>query len=435
MDYGLALRCDDGNLALRCLMPVIRMLLCLNSRRDSYCKSLLVDLMVLCYQRSINSPSWQMFLTNFSLFNEEVGEMSYSCLSRMTMHDTKRGDIDHISMLYCLIQEYAAVDDAVWSDHNRASMRNGSVKWKRDAPAGLASRRFMMGLVRLLSKDAYYVYPHRTQVSGSQYHEQYKSREMGSKYVVNANTIYMPAFWKADIRPDIEFHMRTIRNTMFGSYGHRVRMFWPQMNLVQDEHVNSPVRRLPNMEPVDDGVIVALDADENDYDNTERISIKDQARDIEQKQEGMILSDSDGEEDIRGRQLNELIGVHRTKARSMPLGSKVWTIDFAGDGNEVTLFEGIIQSRALTGGRRGQPRGIPTPSGYHRVLFTSTGMCEDIDGTNLDHKFDKAVIRLKKVKGTYRHQDENYADSLSVYEVVRQANITNNERMLAQILQ
>ena len=147
-------------------MPLIRLLLMMNSRRDSYVKSLMTEVMILCYQRSVNSPAWQMFVSNFSLFNEEVGEMSYSCLSRMTMHDSKKGDINHVSMLYCLIRDYAAINDEIWADHDRKSMRNGSVTLKMNSPVGVQARAFMAKVVQQLSREEYFIYPTRTQVKG-----------------------------------------------------------------------------------------------------------------------------------------------------------------------------------------------------------------------------------------------------------------------------
>jgi hypothetical protein len=43
---------------------------------------ILLNMLVLDYQKRINTPAWQMFVNNFSLFNEESGEMSFSALAR-----------------------------------------------------------------------------------------------------------------------------------------------------------------------------------------------------------------------------------------------------------------------------------------------------------------------------------------------------------------
>jgi len=367
-----------------------------------------------------------MFLNNFSLFNEEVGEMSYSCLARMTMHDTKKGEIGHVSMLYCLIQDYAAVDDAIWGDHSRASMRHGNVVWKRDSPAAVATRLFMARLVRSIEHRQYYVYPTRTQKKGEAYHEQYKSRLQAQQYLVNADTVYMSAFWKPNIGPEIDFHMRTVRNTMFGSFGHSVRHIWPSMILAPDEKdFDSPIRRLPN--DAQQYPLVTLDNECPDEDLiVHHISDQD-----ELSHDNVPDDESDDAQENRVRQLREIIGIHRTKPRTIQLNTRVWTIDFTGAGNEVGLWEGIIQARALAGGRRGQARGIPTPAGHHRVLITDTEVCEDIDGTNIDVNHNKALIRLAKVLGTYREIAQDGDHEMADYELHRRRTIEDNNRVMA----
>lgn len=419
-------------------MPVVRVLLCLSSKRDTYTKSILAELLILCYQRDKKTPSWQLFVNNFSLYNEEVCEMSYSCLSRMTTQDSKKGDIDHVSMLYSLVNEYAAVDDAIWGDTGRASMRNGSVKFDPDSTTAGRCCTFMYEMIDKLKYGNYQVYPVVKQVKGRRCHDMWRSKAQAAPSLVNCTEISFPSFWKIQLSLDVEFHLGTVRKHMFGSFGHTVREVWPEMVLLQGTPM---IEESDDEGQVDEQMLIedrcnenlgmrALEErpppleDWNDVDNgsTERL-----------EQAWLESDDSDQDEFILERRLDAAIGTNRTRVHKLKVGTKVWTIDFvdARSSDELTIYQGIVLPRTVVGRNR---RGVATPSGFHRVSFSENGMenIEDIVATNLDKSEADAKERLRRIRGEPVMQQNH--DQVQ-FEVERLLRVQRNEAELQRIFQ
>ena len=361
-------------------MPVVRMLLCLSSRRDTYVKSVLAEMLILCHQRDKNLPAWQMFLHSFSLFNEEVGEMSYSCLSRMTTMDPMKGDLDHVSKLYALVHEYAAIDDEVWGDTNRASMRSGSVKINPLSETAEAVRLFMRSLVDRLRNRTYMVYPVTKQQKGQRSHDQYRSFVQAQPYLVNSDTTPRPIFWRQHLKLEIDFHMLTVKKHMFGSFGHEVVTVWPEMVLGGQR---DPVG---NVEAIDFDGMADDDGPEEGADEKADESSDESLHGDPNEEVGIVLSDDSDEDDsILQRRFDDLIGDHRSKFRYLRPRTRVWTIDFedATVSDTLKIYEGVVLPRTVRGRSR-RNRGRATPAGYHRVQFGVAGadQIEDVVGTH-----------------------------------------------------
>ena len=81
------------------------MLLCRNTtltQKNANARSMMMQLLNLMYQREHNLPSWQMFSRSTAVFNEEVGEHSFSILSRLVLGDTTKCSFAHMDTMYAL---------------------------------------------------------------------------------------------------------------------------------------------------------------------------------------------------------------------------------------------------------------------------------------------------------------------------------------------
>ena len=84
VDYGLALKSDNGNLLFSHLIKLLRLNMVL-VQKNAYSRSIMMQLLNLMHQREHNLPSWQMFSKSTAVFNEEVGEHSFAILSRLVL--------------------------------------------------------------------------------------------------------------------------------------------------------------------------------------------------------------------------------------------------------------------------------------------------------------------------------------------------------------
>ena len=74
MDYGLALKSDNGKLLFQRLFFLLRLNMAL-VQKNAYSRSIMMQLLNMLYQRHHNLPPWQMFMRSTAVFNEEVGEL------------------------------------------------------------------------------------------------------------------------------------------------------------------------------------------------------------------------------------------------------------------------------------------------------------------------------------------------------------------------
>jgi hypothetical protein len=115
VDYGLALKSDNGKLLFKHLFFLLRLNMAI-VQKNAYSRSIMMQLLNMLYQRHQNLPSWQMFMMSTAVFNEEVGEHSFSILSRIVLGDTIKCSFTHMNRLYALVNAYRANIEDMTSD-------------------------------------------------------------------------------------------------------------------------------------------------------------------------------------------------------------------------------------------------------------------------------------------------------------------------------
>ena len=96
-----------------------------------YQKPLLEQMLLLKHHQYTDSPTWYLIKNHFHLFNEEVGEVSLSVLSRLQKPVlNKRPDIEHWDKAYKLSKIYQSVDDSVMTSRDKNNTRSKPVKMK-----------------------------------------------------------------------------------------------------------------------------------------------------------------------------------------------------------------------------------------------------------------------------------------------------------------
>jgi hypothetical protein len=103
---------DDGMFAVKQLFLLLKLHLCmdLKSRGGAYTQSIIMQLLIVLYQKAKNLPQWQMMKDELSVFNEEAGEITFSQLARASVGDTQKRKFDHMDRLYRLLHIYGDVE-------------------------------------------------------------------------------------------------------------------------------------------------------------------------------------------------------------------------------------------------------------------------------------------------------------------------------------
>jgi hypothetical protein len=118
VDYGLALKSDNGKLLFQRMLMLLRLnMSCV--QKNAYSRSIMMQLLNMLHQKHHNLPSWQMFEKSTAVYNEEVGEASFSILSRLVLGDTTKCSFSHMDIMYGLIHTYRANNSDMSSDQYR----------------------------------------------------------------------------------------------------------------------------------------------------------------------------------------------------------------------------------------------------------------------------------------------------------------------------
>ena len=101
LDYGIRLKLNDGSLGVRHHFLLLQVHLCLDcqSRGGAYTQSIIMQLLIVLYQKKKNLPSWKMLSAELSMFNEEAGEITFSQLARSCIGDTQKRRFAHMNRL------------------------------------------------------------------------------------------------------------------------------------------------------------------------------------------------------------------------------------------------------------------------------------------------------------------------------------------------
>ena len=119
----MALKSDNGNLLFQRLIMLLRLNMVL-VQKNAYMRSIMMQLLNMMHQKQHNLPSWQMFSKSTAVFNEEVGETSFSILSRLVLGDTTKCSFEHIDLMYGLIHTYRANNADMTGDQRRKTRPN-----------------------------------------------------------------------------------------------------------------------------------------------------------------------------------------------------------------------------------------------------------------------------------------------------------------------
>lgn len=178
----------------------------------------LLYMLILAYQYKHKLVSYTMLLNNQSMFNEDMGEITFSVLSRCVLGDNVKCMFSHMEKMYCLIPYVQQVVSDITDDF--ASKKN-SINWRH---------KVRPDSVEVKTTEVYFASLIRQVVSGV--FRCYDGTEAGYKSMLNArqHMIYssLPVVYVQDIMPVVETMLGKLSHNMSVYNMHQYKHVWPE---------------------------------------------------------------------------------------------------------------------------------------------------------------------------------------------------------------
>ena len=223
----MALKSDNGNLLFQRLIMLLRLNMVL-VQKNAYMRSIMMQLLNLMHQKQHNLPSWQMFSKSTAVFNEEVGETSFSILSRLVLGDTTKCSFEHIDLMYGLIHTYRANNADMTGDQLRKTRPNKRYRLDKKQETAEAILAFMQHTIRAIKANTYRIYPGKP----DKHNRSYKGADEASTVKVERTELLTKWERAALVHLDtqVDVMKKHARATYFGHWaGTNCIEQWPEM--------------------------------------------------------------------------------------------------------------------------------------------------------------------------------------------------------------
>ena len=195
------------------LFKLTRMVMCLDGAYHSYQKSMMMQLLILMYQKKEDLPQWRMLVGSVSVYNEEAGELSFSVLSRVVLGDNLKAKFEHMDKMYKLTRTYAASSDLLREEMQRTKRKNGYYMLTHKHVEVRTVTTFMLEKIRALTLNVFTEYTGPTRG---------KDSKNNPAYLPNANLhqkyTSLQRLWLKDIIGSANNTMRAYQKACSGTW-------------------------------------------------------------------------------------------------------------------------------------------------------------------------------------------------------------------------
>jgi hypothetical protein len=197
-------------------------------QKNAYCRSIMMQILNMMYQREHKLPAWQMLSRSTAVFNEEVGEHSFSILSRLVLGDTTKCSFSHMDTMYGLIHTYRSNNDDISNDQFRKTRPNKRYNLQKKHETLAAVQAFMLHTIRQIKAGTHTIYSGKRDKHNPAYHG---AAAAASRLVPRTETSSM---WELSTAVPLNSKVNTMRKqalaTYFGTWaGKNCEAEWPEM--------------------------------------------------------------------------------------------------------------------------------------------------------------------------------------------------------------
>ena len=164
-DFYICLKFNDSSKTIEALYKLFVVCCMLHNIKQpgsrgshNYPKIQLVHLLILQYWKENNSSVFEMMKHNTGIFNEELGETTFSILSRCVLGDTILDNFDHMSKMYSLLPILRDLKDDVMNDIGVTN----SISWRHTIPLAcdevVSTGLFFKRTINQIVRGTYRVY-------------------------------------------------------------------------------------------------------------------------------------------------------------------------------------------------------------------------------------------------------------------------------------
>ena len=112
LDYGIALRCDNGSLGIVKLYSLLHLLVLLKGdKSNAYIQSIILGILFIVHMTKHKLPQYQMLTDGLAMYNEEAGENSFAVLARAALADTQKKKVEVMNNYYGGLNRLRAFDE------------------------------------------------------------------------------------------------------------------------------------------------------------------------------------------------------------------------------------------------------------------------------------------------------------------------------------
>ena len=300
-DYYLMLKFNNGDKCHKALYSLFIACCMLHNNRPTgnksaynYPKVILSFMLILQHWKQTNYCGYEMMKKCMAIFNEELGELTFSILARSTLGDHCKNNFEHMDRLFKLLPVYRDMKRDVVQDSGRADSLSWRHKIKVDSDEVRSCELFLKQMIRELRDSSYKSY------DGSK--TGYTNSILAAAHKVKPSNplVYMT---KEDLDKYVSHTVDTVRADMNTNFLYRYRHIWPECVNTDLEHlgeeqivslINEHEEKVVN-EIVDDDNGQKL-ADDGETDNEE--PAEEEEDEGEEEDDDVIEEDQVDEDDM-----------------------------------------------------------------------------------------------------------------------------------------
>ena len=237
------------------------------TRGHPYPKIMLTFMLVLRYWRVSNFCAYHMMKNNMAMFNEELGELTFSILARSVLADHTRDDFDHMDRLFRLLRVYRDVkSDVVADNSSSANTLNWRHKINKEGDEVTSTQLFFKKIIKQMVNGTYKSYDGTPKC--------YSNAQSGSELRIKSNSpvVYMQL-------PELTIYLQTllasIKVDMNTNFLYQYSHIWPECLSQEDVHENQDVVIVVGSGDVQDEEEVVDQDDNMELENKQDVSEED----------------------------------------------------------------------------------------------------------------------------------------------------------------
>ena len=232
----------------------------------------MMQLLNIIHMQKHNLPSWRLFNRSVAVFNEEVGEHSFSVLSRVVLGDNNKCSFKHMHYMYQMIHTYRQCAGELLKDQGRKKRTTTNMDIHRLHSTQTAVTNFMLDTIRSIKAHTYRVYPGAKNKANPSYPNVNSSS--ASKIVRTATRSMWEIANVMPLRIQLKTMMNQARATYCGSWAHEnCSADWPEMRVISPATIAAiSARSNPFKKSVIKRPVFKPSTDDPDFENGSEMS-------------------------------------------------------------------------------------------------------------------------------------------------------------------